>query len=531
MSNPLAERTLERATSAFSSGKGVCLPELIRLLHTLSAKAQDVSVSDLADLVQTDSTILAKVIGAANTFGYNSSAKPIENISQAIHVIGYERIRMLAMSLMLVEQASRTQSPDEQREAAALALYSGFFAQNAAANYCVVDPEKVFVCASLRNFGRFVMTAIMLDEYRDAKERSIAAMDDDEAFRQVFGLTPLELGRELLRSSKLPESIMSALRDCSTKALAILDTSPDSQVLALADFSAKIAQLALDVDVSSEHFVEKTKSLAARYNRLAPGIAEQVPEILRQAEIQINQFIAGSNVGNVLRNTARRLRQRVVALNPPPKAEDDDKKAAPGAAGQTPNAASTAHAAHAQTSATFVDEPVPLNAGQIWELGLAEVTKLIEDGRIRTSVIVDKVLSLLQRGFSTEDGIVFSSESGDGYYDPSTGNHRLIHAWKNWARVKNVERTVFGVCLSKHENILIHDATDTKIAPYLPDWFRSRQLLGAFVLLPIGSAQNPHGLILIGWSSPRQIAIPPEHAKLIRALLTLLGRTYQKKVA
>jgi len=39
-------------------------------------------------LYQKDTVVLAKVIAAANTFGYNPNGAPISGISQAIHVIG-----------------------------------------------------------------------------------------------------------------------------------------------------------------------------------------------------------------------------------------------------------------------------------------------------------------------------------------------------------------------------------------------------------------------------------------------------------
>jgi HD-like signal output (HDOD) protein len=124
MSSTLAERTLERATAAMRSGPAAYLPEIVKLLGTLSANSVQVSVSELADVIQTDPVILAKVIGAANTYGYNPTGIPVTTVTQAVHVIGYERIRTQAMSLVLMKHANGPQSPDERQNAVAFALAS-----------------------------------------------------------------------------------------------------------------------------------------------------------------------------------------------------------------------------------------------------------------------------------------------------------------------------------------------------------------------------------------------------------------------
>src|SRR6201999_4307940 len=105
--------------------------------------------------------------------------------------------------------ASRSRNPEEQREAAAMALTAGCVAQSVADGRMFLDAEQAFICACLRNFGRIVMTTYMAEDYREAKSMAHDGTDD-EGFRTVFGLTPLELGRELLKSANLPEALLNA---------------------------------------------------------------------------------------------------------------------------------------------------------------------------------------------------------------------------------------------------------------------------------------------------------------------------------
>ena len=52
--------------------------------------------------------------------------------------------------------------------------------------------------------------------------------------------------------------------------------------------------------------------------------------------------------------------------------------------------------------------------------------------------------------------------------------------------MRNDERTVFGVCLTRRENVVIHDTTASTLTAYLPAWFRQTEgAPGAFLLMPL----------------------------------------------
>ena len=111
----LAKQTVQRAASALKAGQLNAMPEIIRLVHTLSKKDNDISIMELADLVKKDTGVLAKMLIIANGFGYNPNGVRVESAMEAIQVIGFERVRTLAIALMLAEQNNRGRSGDEQR--------------------------------------------------------------------------------------------------------------------------------------------------------------------------------------------------------------------------------------------------------------------------------------------------------------------------------------------------------------------------------------------------------------------------------
>jgi HD-like signal output (HDOD) protein len=291
------------------------MPEIVQLVHTLSRKSMDISVYELAELVKKDTGVLAKVILVANGFGYNPNGIRVESAMQAIQVIGFERVRALAMSLLLVEQTHRGRSPDEQREAAAHALCSGFIAQSVAEAQGTVPSEHAYVCAALRHFGRIVMTSFMTEEYRRARGRT-DVVPEDTAFREIFGLTPLELGHELLRAEHLPEEILSALRACDPESITASSVTPEQRMLVIADFSTQLCELLFKEGPDAATFTEQAATLAGRFAHLMPDIAPQISAFVTHVETQLSRLKHGLGIRSLPLKCVERLKDRVAQRNP-----------------------------------------------------------------------------------------------------------------------------------------------------------------------------------------------------------------------
>src|SRR5688572_2682845 len=286
----LAAQTMERARTAMQTARIASLPEVVKLLRAMSGNSQQVSVIELAEVIQGDPLVTAKVISAANMLAYNPNGAEVTSVTQAIHVIGYERIRTLAMSLMLAEQVSRTHSPDAQREYAAQSLMSGCIAQKLAAGRAMLDKQQAFICASLRNFGQIVLTSCMAEEFQQLRKESGGEPDDD-GYRKVFGLTPLELGHQLLDAANLPEEILCTLRAIPPEAFGVLEQKPEDQMRALTEFAGELAALTLDPRSDPADFPAKSRALARRYEQALPGLHEEIHPLMDSASEQMSTII------------------------------------------------------------------------------------------------------------------------------------------------------------------------------------------------------------------------------------------------
>lgn len=440
------------------------MPEVIRVVQSLTTHVSDVDVSVLADVIQKDPVILAKVLATAQSLGFNATGAVVGSVGQAIHIIGYSRLRSLTLGC-LIAQGAESASPDH-RAVAALAVCSGFVAQAAAHQYAVCDPEEAFIFACLRQFGRLMLAAVMPDEYRAAMA---AGGNFDAQCDEVFGLSSLEFGRRLLAEENIPPAVLSALRVWGTPHEASEDEVPD-HVLALCDFAERLAEAGLSDDPQCEGPVaaDRFAALATHYESALPDLSALANPIVSQASVQLRRFLQDRGITSLPGGAVRRFHRRA----------DEVKR--PRAAGATS------------------EVPVVLRR----EEAMARVLESFEACDIAVFTRV---------GAAVDE------------YRLAAGSGPFFRSLYPGLSMQATERSLPALCLRRCENILIHDARDPKLAGLLPSWLARTGGPGAFALFPALGPSGPRALLLVAWAQPRRIAPPTGFAATLSALLTSIA--------
>ena len=540
--NPLAARTIESAKAGMQSGRSSCLPELVQLIQALSAKAREISVTDLAEIVQKHVAVMAKAIAVANTMGYNPSGIEISTVAQAIQVIGFERIRSLVTSLILVHDAVDSTAAGDQRDAAMLALCSGLVAQQVSRDRGSPDPEQAFVAASLRNFGRLLLATYLTEQYQETR-RLTGAKPTDEAYREIFGLTALELGFELLQSTNLPTGVLDALREFSPQTLAMV--GPDSaSLLIVSEFAVKLCELAMDRELANEEFNRQVRELLARFEPHLSFTPEGIASVMTATGERMAEFMKSLGFGSFGRDVVDQLRWRAGGKPPAAQIPAASPTPRPAPAASAPRRETVSPAASEDTGATPPQPktlPVPLPADDTpasapkieieqksWHEGVDLLSRCLEEPRPDFSKIQRLALEQVRKGFGAPEAVLLSMDSDHRNYVATLGHGKLINQIRGDRAVRCDERTVLGICLGRRENVVIHDTTDARIAPYLPARCAGKRGLGAFVAMPLHDRKLCFALIIVGWLEPRKIVITPEHNKLLQSLLVLVSTAYRQ---
>jgi hypothetical protein len=133
----------------------------------------------------------------------------------------------------------------------------------------------------------------------------------------------------------------------------------------------------------------------------------------------------------------------------------------------------------------------------------------------------DTVLTLVRDRLGAEDAWLFQTLPGGESLALTHGVGDLWLRYQPVAALRPGERTVFGVCLTRHETVVIHNTAEASLQPYLPDWLCRNPGAAprAFLLVPADGDKSARGLILVGWRRPRQLSLTAAQAELIGQLL------------
>lgn len=556
MAPTLAQQTINRVAAGLEAGEAAGLSEIVELIQQLAGHALDTSVQELAALIGKDLVVTAKVITAANTMGYNPTGVEVASITQAIHVIGFNKIRQLAISLLLIENAERTLNPAEKREIAALALCSGLMAESVMEKHGTNSPEHAFICASLRNYGRILMTSFMIEDYRRARALALqSGASEDEAFNQVFGLTPLELGYHLLESAHLPEPILKSLRALPPDAVRKASQQPDVEILLLADLSVKLCELALRSDLSAEEFEISARSLSSKAGRAFGLDVDGLLGALSDTGTQLTAFASAFGLSSLTSSLSPRLRARVdrkdptgyaaltrLSADPAPDAPvaETNPKEIPKTAPEPQKAGNNEVPAEPKQRVSTqpptgkpIDAPAPAPkpepsaTGDVifqraFDAGIDQLASLLDEQPVDMTKVFRVVLQAALQGFSSNEGMLFVRDRASLPYSAQLGQGMLYESIRRQSLVRESDRNVCGICLQRLEDVFINDASDAKIFIHLPPWLKASKL-ASFVLLPIHEGRRPFALLLAGWPEKKTIGFTVSQIRQVRSMLKLVG--------
>ena len=183
------------------------------VVHVMNSVVEETSARDLAQIIEKDSSVTARILKVINSAYYGLSGH-VSTVSHAVPLLGVQVVKniVLTFSVRDVFSQSRKQGAEFQKlwehsfsTAVASRLLAG------AANY--PDLEGALVAGLLHDIGVLVFMKNDPEEWREAlaeSQQGGASLCDVEARR--FGITHAELGALLAEKWLLPEILVTPIR-------------------------------------------------------------------------------------------------------------------------------------------------------------------------------------------------------------------------------------------------------------------------------------------------------------------------------
>lgn len=492
--DPKSRRTLAILQEAIESGRSAALTQVIQLIQEITAKADTISVGQLADLVSRDLATMTKVLGVANTLGYNPTAAEITTVQQAIQTVGFEKIRNISMALLLMESAERGDLGKQKQEVAALALASGIMAQAVSEQHPGLDPEQAFVCSALRSYGQLLIVNFMPEAYAEA--RALVTSDKiswDAACRSVFGLTTLEITHELLSSAQLARGILGTIRPVPRELTESKYHSPTELLLITAEFSSRFCEQVAERPAEGEQLKGEAVKLARQYGVALALDDEQFTNLFDRVDKRLRSF--GQAHGLKMFNNP--LMKRLASITSP----------APTVAGRGAQGATAP--AKPQDQATRQRER--------FESLIHQWTP--SDGRRLTlREALAQVLQLLHEELKLVQSVVFLRDDILPTWSAKLGRGTLYESIRGQSLLSLDSRNVFTICLTRGEDVLVQSPNEPSIRKYLPDWLRAKIEGNPLLLLSLRDQQETFGVICAIGNREQSIGLTSRLAQPLRDL-------------
>lgn len=497
----LADRTLARIDAGLRDNQTVCLARVVELIREITARPDTISVQHLEELIERDVAVVAEILRVANTIGYNPEGVEVETVGQAIQTVGFMKIRNLAVSLLLLRHAGEVGQLQESREVSVKAVLCGQLAEVVSERMGLVEPGHAFVCVALRHYGDLLLSTFLPEDYREVRKR-LAEGGGRQVWVEVFGATPMEVGRRVLEGMRLPEVILGTLEELPS--VAEVKKLPDSRagLVVATDLSVRVSRwVAGELEVP-EGFEGMTRGIACDYG----GMVDLGKGDLQEMFVEVDRRL--SSLGAAVGKVPLLARIRGIA-----------KGGLPGPA-QLRDPSTGLAAEKREVVPDPVKSVVAVDTGKVLMEAIAGLSDLLGVSPVRGMQVFALAAGRVMGALDLVDCWVFRRHGGNGELQPFVGAGVLFPQLSVKSRICLGEKTVFSLSIERGEAVILGRPGDARIRPFVPAWLTQVSGGSPLMILPVGRGGDVSA-VLVGVGQEGQLQ---ELAPQVRQQLQVMAK-------
>lgn len=184
------------------------LPALAAVVQDLLriTQQQDASVQQLADVLLRDASLTSKVLRVGNSSYYNPSQETIKTISRAIVMIGFDNVRLISLSVSLIDGLLDHAPRQQIQELLARSFHAAVQARNIAGYVLTKHEEEVLIATLLHEVGELAFWGCGGDQADELAAALTAGEPDyDQHVERIIGTSFRQLNLGLIKSWNIGE--------------------------------------------------------------------------------------------------------------------------------------------------------------------------------------------------------------------------------------------------------------------------------------------------------------------------------------
>lgn len=487
------------------------LSQTISTINRITA-SDDESMQTLTTTLLKDFSLTNKLLRLVNSSTYGQFGGNISTISRAVMILGFDVVRNLAITLILLEHLQNRNQAIQLRDHVICALFNGIMARQLLSPAGGGDHEEGYICGVFFNLGRLLAMYYLYDEWVEIENRMRTGAAEPEAARAVLGISLEELGTGIARSWNLPERIVRSMERIDGLPPPAQAHHKDALRIAAnaGDILCQIATRADPADKSRQldHLAKRYKSrLPLTAKDYSAAVKESVEKFIQEATLLIHEHGSSPMLATIRGWSSKHTEtaEHTVAAKTTDDmiAGDAGYAAAQALAGSGPDAVADAAGA---------------DQGAILTAGIQDVTNSLVNGCSLNDVL-RMILETMYRGIGFERVLLALRE---------TRGNRMAGRFGFGAEADVIAKTfnfelsgtadVFQLAVTKNLDLVIADSSAANIRSRIPEWHRTRIGAGSFMLLPVAISGRCVGLFYGDRLQANALAIDTAKMSLLKTL-------------
>ncbi len=491
------------------------LPALASTIGSINAivSGEDQHTSVLSNAILRDVSLTGKLLRIVNAAYYKQFGGAVSTISRAVSILGFTRVRNIALSLVLFEHLQNKAQAAHLKDEIAAAYLSGTIAVRLVERSRITDAEEAFICAMFRHLGR-LLVAFYLPEEAEAIARTAATrgISGERAAVEVLGVGYADIGQGIAREWNLPDVIVRSMEPLDENVPANAALRQDT-LRTVADYSGRLSDLAR----TGDERVRKAglEALSQRFGGAIPSSEANLRSLVRESVEALGADEDFAAAGLARADGLAKAR----AFGG--EAEKTQVMAAP--------------AAEAMEASTLVDEPyvAPVTADgapaaapddperrrRLLSAGVQDITETLA-GEFRLADVMPMILETLYRAIGYKRALLLVR-------DPARGSLRARHGFgedadtlvrAGFAIPISTQRDVFFAAVSQGLDLCVEDRDAENIRHRVPSWYRDAIAARGLILFPVQVKKHLVALIYADADDPALLRYRPEELSLLRTL-------------
>lgn len=474
------------------------------------ATSEDDSISDLTHEILKDVALTNKLLRLVNSVHYaHASRGTISTVSRAVSLVGFNAVRNMALSLVLLDHMQDKAHASQMREEFLRAMMAGLVASELCST--AQAAEEAFIGAMFQNLGRMLCEFYFPEEARQVRALLASGRvegGEEAAALQVLGLGFEDLGVGVARVWGLPTS----LQRCMRKPLGSPSQRGPEQGAERLRWVALAANEVASTLLASETAQAEPRlaQIGTRYSRTLALSAQAIAEATLRARHKLVALAEALDLRVDPGAPAARLLRLPAANDEAAEPEDALEPLELRASETQPLPAVLESQAGGAVSVAQVNE--------VLAAGIQDVTNAMVES-FQLNDVLRMILETMFRALGFRR-MVFCLR--DARTDLLTGRFGLGEASEAAVRAMKIPLKAQGdlfaaVCL-RGSDTLINDTTEPRMQARLPTWYRMGINAPAFLLLPLQIKGQTFALIYADQSSPGGIVVDDKALGLLRTL-------------